>query len=220
MTLSSDFPAEPTADENWLSLLDWRRQVAALYHQVRELRASDPAAAHAVWQAERNRLFAAHAQSPLTPAARSRFGGLPVWPYDPALAFTAKTEIDRPSERFGSVTSAGHALPMVRFGRVRLPIGTLDVYWADVYGGGLFLPFRDATSGRESYGGGRYLLDTVKSADLGSLPGGELILDFNFAYHPSCFYDSRWSCPLALPSNQLSGPVRAGERVETGTETS
>ena len=88
---------------------------------------------------------------------------------------------------------------------------TLDLYWLDGYGGGIFLSFADATSGRETYGACRYLLDTVKGADLGE-EGGRLVLDFNFAYNPSCAYDPRWVCPLAPPGNRLAVPIRAGER--------
>lgn len=90
----------------------------------------------------------------------------------------------------------------------------LAVYWIDAYGGGLFLPFRDATAGRESYGAGRYLLDTIKGSDLGGdAERGMLLLDFNMAYPPSCAYDPRWACPLAPPDTFLSLPVPAGERL-------
>jgi hypothetical protein len=82
------------------------------------------------------------------------------------------------------------------------------------YGGGVFLPFRDTTAGTETYGAGRYLLDTLKSADHGTDPAtGELILDFNMAFHPSCAHDPRWSCPLAPPESRLAVAVRAGERL-------
>jgi uncharacterized protein (DUF1684 family) len=88
----------------------------------------------------------------------------------------------------------------------------LAVYWLEGYGGGVFLPFADATSGRETYGAGRYILDTVKGADLGE-QDGKLLLDFNFAYNPSCVYDPSWVCPLTPPQNRLSVAIRAGERV-------
>ena len=88
---------------------------------------------------------------------------------------------------------------------------SLEVAWLAAYGGGVFLCFRDATSGRASYGGGRYLLDTVKGADLGD-DGGRLVLDFNFAYNPSCSYDPSWVCPLAPPANRLAVAVEAGEK--------
>ena len=94
------------------------------------------------------------------------------------------------------------------------PFGSDDVYWIEVYGGGVFVPFRDATSGSETYGAGRYLLDTIKGADLGG-EGDRLILDFNYAYNPSCAYDPRWSCPLAPAVNWLQVPIQAGERYTT-----
>jgi uncharacterized protein (DUF1684 family) len=105
-----------------------------------------------------------------------------------------------------------------RIGLVRLsgPLAgeTLSVFWMEGYAGGLFLPFRDATSGNETYGAGRYLLDTAKGADPGvDAQSGELLLDFNLAYQPSCAYDPRWNCPLAPPENRLGQPVRAGERL-------
>ena len=91
----------------------------------------------------------------------------------------------------------------------------LAVYWLADYAGGIFIPFRDATSGDESYGAGRYLWDSAKGADLGS-EADLLTLDFNYAYHPSCVQDPRWSCPLAPQENWLPVPVRAGERLPEG----
>jgi uncharacterized protein (DUF1684 family) len=87
----------------------------------------------------------------------------------------------------------------------------LDMYWLEGYGGGLFLPFRDATAGTETYGAGRYLLDTVKGSDLGGTTD-QLILDFNFSYNPSCAHDPKWVCPLAPPPNRVAVAIRAGER--------
>lgn len=78
------------------------------------------------------------------------------------------------------------------------------------YGGGLFPPFRDATNGKDTYGGERYILDTIKGADQG-LEGGKLVLDFNYAFNLSCAYNANWHCPLAPPENCLSMPRRAGE---------
>jgi uncharacterized protein (DUF1684 family) len=101
----------------------------------------------------------------------------------------------------------------VRFGRARAGEIALDLFWLDAYGGGLFVPFADATSASESYGAGRYVLDTIKGADLGT-QDGLLVLDLNFAYQPSCSYDARWTCPLAPPANRLRVAVRAGERLQ------
>jgi uncharacterized protein (DUF1684 family) len=82
------------------------------------------------------------------------------------------------------------------------------------YAGGIFIPFRDDTNGSETYAAGRYLVDAAKSADLGGDPvAGTLIVDFNFAFQPSCAFDPRWACPLAPPENRLDLPIRAGERL-------
>ena len=100
-------------------------------------------------------------------------------------------------------------------GRVELPAplsATADVWWLEQYGGGLFMPLRDGTAGTASYGGGRYLLDTAKGADLGGTDGS-LVVDLNFLYHPSCRYNDSWVCPLAPAGNTITAPVRAGERL-------
>lgn len=192
-----------------LELLDWRRQVAALYARVRARRDGDPRAAHEDWRTTRDALFRSHPETPLEEP--STFAGLPCAPYDPAYVWDVPVDTAVEREEFPVGTSGGDTIAFVRFGRVTLPVGTLDVFWLDAYGGGLFLPLRDATAGDTTYGGGRYLLDTAKGADLGSRPDGRLILDFNFAYHPSCHYAPRWSCPLAPPGNRLSEPIPVGE---------
>ena len=87
------------------------------------------------------------------------------------------------------------------------------MFWLLDYAGGFFLSFRDATSGDETYGAGRYVLDTAKGADLGADGSGRLVVDFNFSYQPSCSYDPQWSCPLPPRENWLTMPIRAGERL-------
>jgi uncharacterized protein len=203
-----------TEPEAYLDLLDYRRHVFALYHWVRGHYPAAPAQAHARWRRVRALLVGRHAQSPLDPAQRAAFAGLRYYPYDPALAFAARLE---PASGAVSLpASIGAAPPFVRAGVVCLPIGTLEVYWLTAYGGGLFLPFRDGTSGGETYAGGRYLLDTVKGADLGVDGRGRLVLDFNFAYHPSCHFNHRWPCPLSPDANRLRVAVQAGERAYSG----
>jgi uncharacterized protein (DUF1684 family) len=81
------------------------------------------------------------------------------------------------------------------------------------YGGGLFLPFRDKSE--LSYQGTRYLLDTIKGADQG-MEQGKLVVDFNFAYNPSCAYHPRWICPLAPAENWLGVAINAGEQAYPG----
>lgn len=194
-----------------LGLLDWRRAVAAMYAEVRASADHAPRETLARFRAGRDRLFRDHPDSPLKPDARAGFSGLPYWPLDPTLRFEADLE-PLPPHPLTATSISGEAFPLSRIGRVHLPIGDLDVYWIDVYGGGVFLPFRDETAGTETYGAGRYLLDTVKGADLGG-SDGRLILDFNYAYHPSCAYDPVWSCPLAPATNRLATAVRAGEHL-------
>jgi uncharacterized protein (DUF1684 family) len=112
-------------------------------------------------------------------------------------------------------TAADEVTRIRLIGFVDLPAplhGRLAVWWLAQYGGGIFLPFRDATAGDSTYGAGRYLLDTAKGADLG-LDGERLVLDFNFSYHPSCRYDSAWQCPLAPPENVLPVAIEAGEKL-------
>lgn len=193
-----------------LDLLDWRRQVFALYADVRA--AADPARAHEQWRAVRDELFAKHPQSPLSAAERAGFTGLPVAPYDPALRFEVEVDTDvEPATWTAPAGSDGDA-PFTRVGVARLPgIGSLDVWWLGSYGGGIFVPVKDTSP--DTYGGGRYVLDTVKGADLGGdAASGRLVLDLNFAYHPSCAYSPDWTCPLAPPGNTLQVALAGGER--------
>ena len=192
-----------------LALLDWKRRVFALYAAVRSLPGES---GWELWRDTREELFRSHPQSPL-PADRRASARLEYWPYDPQARVLAELEdIESPPE---PIASSGTEPIMFRpFARASFELRgeplTLEVSWLAAYGGGAFLSFRDATSGKESYGGGRYLLDTVKGADLGE-EDGKLVLDFNFAYNPSCSYDPGWVCPLAPPANRLAIGVEAGE---------
>jgi uncharacterized protein (DUF1684 family) len=204
-----------------LTLLDWRRRVGDLYAEVR--RTADAATAHELWRAGRDELFSSHPDSPLLPEAKAMFHGLPVAPYDPAFRFEAPVETDVEPLRREVPTGTDGVVTFERIGVATLEglegpdgQGTLDVWWLVGYGGGVFVPLKDATAGKRSYGGGRYLLDTVKGADLGgSVTDGVLILDLNFAYNPSCAYDPEWACPLAPPGNVLASEVPVGEAVPT-----
>ena len=142
------------------------------------------------------------------------FTALPFFPYDPALRFLVVMEpLDGPEEAFpAGVDGELRMRPFARTAGLRAALGgELTAYWLLGYGGGVFLPFADATSGRETYGAGRYMVDSVKSADLGAAPDGRAVLDFNFAYNPACAYSPRYVCPLAPQANRLPGAVRAGE---------
>ena len=205
----------PTIRSAELALLDWRRRVAELYAAVRAEPA--PSAAHALWRAGRDQLMREHPQSPLLPGDELRRTGVPYWPYDPELRFELEPELASVPESATLTLQTGgsETTALRRLGAVALPEplqATLDVWWLEQYAGGLFLPLRDGTAGETSYGGGRYLLDTAKGADLGA-NGARLIVDFNFLYHPSCRYNPEWQCPLAPAGNTIAARVEAGERL-------
>jgi hypothetical protein len=190
--------------EETFDLLDWKRQVFALYAEIRA--ASEPDEAWARWQDVRAELFREHPQSPLPGCDQ-----LAYYPYDSSLRYLADV-VDAEPERRAIGSSGDEPVWFTRFATARFDGHTLDLFWLDAYAGGLFVPFRDETSGSESYGGARYLLDTVKGADLGTVDG-QLVLDFNFAYNPSCAYNPKWVCPLSPPANTLPVAIRAGERL-------
>ena len=194
------------------ALLDWKRRVFALYQSVRST--TDAEAAWDLWREGRDDLFRNHPQSPLPEADRADFPGLQYFDYEPRLRVLAEVR----ASRAGAARDRRQRQPVGAFRRFATASFeldghelSLDLHWLEGYGGGIFVPFADATSGSETYGGGRYVLDSVKGADLG-LDGERLVLDFNFAYNPSCAYDPRWVCPLAPASNRLAPAIRGGER--------
>ncbi len=193
-----------------LDLWDYRRRVSDMYARARDGGAGEKTWAR--WRSERDELLATHPQSAVED--RSGFRGIDYFPYQPSWRIAARFEPGPKSELKvhhsgpGSTTFLPIGTLEVSQGSYR---GALEVLWLDAYGGGIFVPFRDATSGTSTYAGGRYILDTVKGADLGH-QDDEVILDFNYAYHPSCVHSPRWSCPLAPPANTLEFAVEAGER--------
>jgi uncharacterized protein (DUF1684 family) len=195
----------------YLELLDWRRRVAELFVALRQ-RPAD--ADTLIWfRAAKDALFREHPQSPIPELERGNFGGLAYWSFDPAFRVSARFS---PTDEL--VLGAGTDIAFKRIGRLDFELQgqplSLGAFWIEGYAGGLFVPFRDATCGTETYGAGRYLLDTIKSGDLGSdALTDSVVLDFNYAYHPSCAYDPRWVCPLAPPESRLAIPVRVGERL-------
>lgn len=202
-----------TIVEDRLALADWRQQMATLYADVR--RAHDPRMGWREFCLRRDHLFREHPQTPLTHAQRETFHELPYYPY--SLDWRVRGTVET------AVSPQTYELTLPREGLFRFTeIGTvhfelfhreasLALYWIEGYGGGLFLPFRDASNGRTTYGGGRYLYDSIKGADL-HRDRESLLMDFNFAYNPSCAYNDAWVCPLAPPPNRLSFAVEAGEQ--------
>lgn len=205
--------------EDPIALAGWRRAVAELYSRVRHESIDDP---HSAWRdfwAGRERLFRYHPSTPLAPEQLPSFSGLKCYPYDPALRLMGELIHDLPLDEFSIELKDDGLLCFTRVARVQFIIAkqsaSLSLYWLHGYGGGLFLPFKDLTNGVETYGGGRYLYDTIKGADLG-MHADRIVLDFNYAYNPSCAYNDRWVCPMAPAENQLSIHVRAGEKLPDG----
>ncbi|MEX2548135.1 MAG: DUF1684 domain-containing protein [Chloroflexota bacterium] len=199
-----------------LDLLDWKRHVFALYARVREK--TDAKAAWEHWRTTRDRLLREHPQSPLPPEQRADFRGCGYFEYDPRMRTLAQVDASEPV-RWDVVASTGAVFAFTKLGDAHFALAgeqlALPLLWNEGYGGGLFVSFQDATSGQETYRGARYLLDTVKGADLGT-NGRLLVLDFNFAYNPSCACDSSWACPLVRPEGRLPIAIRAGELAPTG----
>jgi uncharacterized protein (DUF1684 family) len=200
--------------EDAFDLLDWKRRVAELYAHVRS--ESKLEKAWRRWREVRDELFRWHPQSPIPQDQRGAFTRLPYFDYDPTARVAAQVEHAEPHS-YEIATSGDSIYSFTRLGTAHFDFNgsalALEIYWLEGYGGGLFVPFRDATAGDTTYGAGRYLLDTVKGADLGTDDRGRLVLDFNFAYNPSCAYDPKWVCPLAPPPNRLDVPIEAGERI-------
>ena len=200
---------------NPFGLAQWRRSVACEYAAVRS-GAADPEGAARRFRAARDRLFREHPESPIAADRRRDWRGVAWYDYAPAWRMTGVVESAAERETFEFPLATDGVLRCTRIGQVGFDVGgrpaRLAVYWLEGYGGGIWLPFSDATSGVETYGGGRYLYDTIKGADLG-VDEHEMVLDFNYAYSPSCAYDDRWSCPLSPAENRLDFAVPAGERL-------
>lgn len=203
------------AERNWaLDLLDYRRQSARLYAAARDPSTS-PEERWKAFRRERDRLFREHPQSALSEDDRTSFPGLDYYEYSSEFRFVVEFERVSAEPELSVQLEQDGEVRLSRVGRAHFSVGTkpatLTLYWIHGYGGGLFLPFRDETNGRGTYGGGRYLLDSIKGADLGVESSG-IVLDFNFAYNPSCAYNPRWHCPLAPIENWLDVAIVAGER--------
>jgi uncharacterized protein (DUF1684 family) len=200
------------AAQGLLDLVDWRRRVGDLY------RGGGPDALNR-FREGRDRLFRTHPQSPIEPGERDSFRGLRYFPYDPACRVRSRFEAGDGAELVIETGGQDGAVRFRRAGRLVFSLAGVECRLTTLsllqYAGGLFVPFRDATSGRETYGGGRYLFDTAKNTDglvLQIRPGSpDVVIDFNFAYNASCAYSPRWACPLAPPENHLTVAVRAGE---------
>jgi uncharacterized protein (DUF1684 family) len=183
------------------------------------------------FRADKDHYFKHGAGSPIPVAERDAFAGLPYFAVDPALRFEGlelAPYAGSEPQRFQIPTSDGRLRPAHRVGSLRFDLGgeprSLAAYVVDSASGhvhvdeagadadampSIFVPFLDATSGRETYGAGRYL-------DIEPEDDGTYSLDFNLAYHPSCVYDIGFSCPLTPAENRLPVRIEAGERLAEG----
>jgi uncharacterized protein len=198
-----------------LDLLDYRHKIFELYRDIRAT--EDASAGRDHFQRVKDEIFRTHPQSALNDEQKATFTGLHYYDYDPAYRVTAKVDLDVEPETLVIELEGDGRFSYRRFGQVTftLPTGTgrLSLFWINGYGGGLFLPFGDATNRKSTYGAGRYLYDTIKGADLGATTNS-LVLDFNYAYNPSCTYNERWICPLAPRENLLDFPIPVGEKLK------
>ena len=187
-----------------LELTDYRAAVARMYLEAADLKD---------FRSRRDELFATHPQSPIPAASRASFTGLKYFEPNPEAIVEA---VVRPSPGEIDIDTGGPdgVVHYRRAGVLDTPFGELSLWWISAYGGGLFLPVRDGTCGHETYGGGRYLTDTVKGTHgrgLEVLSSDRVRLDFNYLYNPSCAYDDAWLCPLAPPENRVPARIEAGE---------
>jgi uncharacterized protein (DUF1684 family) len=206
---------------HYLDLYDYRCQVAASYRERNQaaLAGEDPILTLQRFRQERDDLFASHPQSALDEEQKRHFQGLRYFPYNPAMCFPVAVNTNVTPKSHVIAMDAQQSMTMTTIGQVSFTIDgepvALSLYWLDIYGGGLFLPFRDTTCPQESYGGGRYLFDTIKGSSPVPVSGEQgwkrIMLDFNYAYNPSCSYNDRWVCPLAPAENVLTVAIRAGE---------
>jgi uncharacterized protein len=201
---------------NPISLAEWRRTIADIYANVRKTAATDPVLAALRFREARDRLFRGHPDSPIPVEHRVGWQGASWYPYDAAWRVMGVVTTDVGRRTFELALAADGVTRCTRSGMVEFVLqgqaATLPLYWIEGYGGGLWLPFADSTNGVSSYGGGRYLYDTIKGADIGA-DATSFVLDFNFAYNPSCAYEDRWSCPLPPEESRLPFAVEAGERL-------
>jgi len=208
-----------------LDLVDWRMRVGDLY-RIRGLTPAPEARGPQrktleLFRRGRDHLFKTHPQSPIEVEEREGFNGLSYFAPDGAYRVHARVEDGDGSELLIDTGGDDGAVRYRRAATLVFELGgqhcRLTVLSLVQYAGGLFVPFRDSTSGHETYGGGRYLFDTAKDTDglvLEITPGSpEIVIDFNYAYNASCAYSPRWACPVAPPENYLKVPVRAGELV-------
>jgi uncharacterized protein (DUF1684 family) len=157
--------------------------------------------------------FKSGSDSPIPELARSGFQGLSYYPLELSFRFQVKLHRYAGPKSIRIATNTGEIRSGLVYGYFEFRVGVqackLQAYrLEDASGRGpsLFIPFRDATTGKETYSAGRYV-------ELAENTSGVYDLDFNRAYNPYCVYNSEYSCPLPPVENTLTVPVRAGEKI-------
>jgi uncharacterized protein (DUF1684 family) len=162
------------------------------------------------FRARKDKFLARDRQSPLAAWQRQNFKGLQYYPENPDLRLEVQVEKMVEVSTLEMQTSTGSIETYTRYGKIKFNVdgheAELTVF-TDRHG--VFLPFADALSGKETYGAGRYL-------EPQKLPNGDLLVDFNYAYNPYCAYNADYSCPLTPFENRLKVPIRAGEKLPEG----
>lgn len=168
------------------------------------------------YQQQLNEEYANPATSPLLPQDLEKFAGLPFYPIDAQFRVTARFMRTPGSRPFVMPTSRPRRTIYEQYGKALFTLQDtayeLLIYQShelrvtEKYRNHLFLPFTDLTSGRETYGGGRYLELTIPEGDT-------IVIDFNQAYHPYCAYNPKYACPIPPRENNLPVAIRAGVRL-------
>lgn len=161
----------------------------------------------AAFRAAKDKFMRNNRHSPLTPEQRKSFQGLSYYPFNPTLVFEVPLDRTVSSEPVVMQTSAGQQQEYHRSGKIHFTVDNTPAELTIYQGSGddLFLPLRDATSGKETYGAGRYLEPEMLDEDT-------ILVDFNYLYNPYCAYNEQYACPLPPIENWLQVPIRAGEK--------
>lgn len=158
-----------------------------------------------------------HPQSPLDWQQKQDFSGIEYFPENEVLVLEVEVErLPDDEPLIEMTTNTGDIRPYRRWGKFSFTVdgeeATLVIY-SDAHGHEFFIPFKDKTNGKESYGAGRYM-DNHRPG-MQRLSGNFFEIDFNFSYNPYCAYSPSFSCPLPPVENWLAVPIRAGEKVFT-----
>jgi uncharacterized protein len=162
----------------------------------------------------KNEWLRSHSDSPLDPSEREAFGGVEFYPVDLDLVFHARFTAYEDPEVTPIATTADDEREAIRYGYFDFSVGgrparlhgyKFTAHRGTELEGYIFVPFKDATTGDETYAGGRYL-------DLEEVRPGVVLVDFNDAYNPYCIFNERYTCPIPPEENRIDVAIRAGEK--------